>query len=337
MRRILVWALGLISVGWWALRGLERIDDPIPTLIASNPIAAELFHRFDASGLIRDKVHIDASDLDPSALKELVKALSALGYEPWELSLPPRPPALVPLVPRERILALMAPELMAQRAAAIAQTIGMVGSLPLFFEDPFGLAAAIHPLRQDPRPSSEAKVLTFKAPSGTDYERTGRLVAMLRAMGPRVHAIGGELFAYENYRAVNDDIERCLWLSVPLGILVFIAFSRDTRAVILFLAGSVVSYVAGLAALKLCGFKVQGLVLAFTSTFIGFNNEYLVHLAGLDRKQFISNAKALTSAIGTTLIGFVVLFLSRAEIVRQIALVSLGGMAGFLVFLYAFR
>jgi hypothetical protein len=177
----------------------------------------------------------------------------------------------------------------------------------------------------------------YRSPQPLDYERVAQVYDVLASLSPRVHFIGGDFFALENYRAVKHDILVCSTLSLVLTLLVFFALTARWVLLALLFFGSVVSYLTGVLAIRLFYGEIYAVVLAYTSTFVGFNNESLVHLAGVDLGRRDRSLLGIWSAIGTTFIGFVVLLLGRSVMVRQMALASLGGMAGFLAYLYAYR
>ena len=105
----------------------------------------------------------------------------------------------------------------------------------------------------------------------------------------------------------------------------------------LLVLGTGVSYLTGLLAIRAFYAQVFAVVLAYTSTFVGYNNESLVHLSGIEERDARQSFLGVWSAIGTTVIGFLVLLLGRSVMVRQMALASLGGTAGFLLFLVPYR
>jgi hypothetical protein len=122
-----------------------------------------------------------------------------------------------------------------------------------------------------------------------------------------------------------------------LSLAVFFLFNGRWALVGLLLLGTAVSYLTGLLAIRAFYAQVFAVVLAYTSTFVGFNNESLVHLSGLEGRDARRSLLGVWSAIGTTVIGFLVLLLGRSVMVRQMALASLGGTVGFLLFLAPYR
>jgi hypothetical protein len=204
--------------------------------------------------------------------------------------------------------------------------------------DPLGLAPALAArLAGSATVPGGGLLQVYRSPKPLNYERVGPAYDMLISLSPRVHFIGGDFFAFENYRAVKRDILLCSALTLALNLLVFFLFTKRWALLGLLFLGSVVSYLTGLAVLRVFYAQVFALVLAYTSTFVGFNNESLVHLAGIEPHQRKRSLLGVWSAIGTTVIGFLVLLAGRSTMIRQMALASLGGMAGFLLFLVPFR
>jgi hypothetical protein len=129
----------------------------------------------------------------------------------------------------------------------------------------------------------------------------------------------------------------CSTLTLLLNLVVFFLFTGRWALVGLLLAGTAISYLTGLLAIRAFYAQVFAVVVAYTSTFVGYNNEALVHLCGIDAREARRSLLGVWSAIGTTVIGFLVLLLGRSVMVRQMALASLGGTAGFLLFLVPYR
>lgn len=324
-------------------------DDPMRSLVHTNPQVAQLFERYHEWSFFRGKVFLDTSKLDEPEAAGLAELLRETGYTPISLFQRPSPEQVFQLasqLPPERITELTSEEALsarAQEALAMALLPGGGAALSEIERDPLGLGPAV--FREltaalgvgSKADDGGAALRVFRSPTPLRYDDVGRLYDRLVALGDKVRFIGGDFYSYENYLAVQRDIVFCSVLTLILNLLLFWFFTRRWMPLVLLGVGSVISYEAGLAALGLAYDKVFTLVLAFTSTFVGFNNEYLVHLAGIDQGHKRKSLLAVWSAIGTTFLGFIVLLLGRSIIVRQMALASLGGMAGFLVFLLIFR
>ncbi|MCX6125515.1 MAG: hypothetical protein NTV34_12325, partial [Proteobacteria bacterium] len=69
----------------------------------------------------------------------------------------------------------------------------------------------------------------------------------------------------------------------------------------------------------------------FASTFFSFNAEYLVHLCGVESERKKIIRRAMISAVGTTLIGLVVLLGSSSSLIREMAVAAIAGLVGFFV------
>lgn len=332
MRRGIAWLIATACLLFLSLKGLKLVNDPTTSLQATNPLQAELFRRYQAASLFQGVLHVDVSSLSALESTELSESLDALGYRLAPPLSPQDPPPAVNLLSAADIRAALAAPALAAQAAALAPQISMVGGLSLLRLDPFALLARLPKME-----TTKVQILRFMNPPDLDWQRVAALKATLTRWRPRVHALSSELFAYENFAVVSSDLTRSLWLALPCTLALFWYFGRSWQALLFLAAGSVVSYATGLAALRLfSGVEVYSLVLAFSSTFVGFNNEYLVHLSGLDRQRLVRNLPGLSSAIGTTAIGFLVLLGSDAVLVRQMAVVSLGGMLGFIAFMLSF-
>lgn len=336
-----VCALLAVTLG----RDLTIQEDPVATLRDEDPIRHALFEFFQEKSPFQGRVFVDASELDQPARQAVITALGTAGYvqgggpAPSTIS----PLALVPLLPAALVAKRLSDGEIAARVADARAAASLPGGVALlremerdpFLFGPFLAANLLAPLSPKTRP---ARIVTFVLPPDAprpSYAKIGAAYAALEGLRPAIHFVGGDFFAYENYLTVKSDVEFCLLVSIPLNLILFAVFVRRLVFLVLLFVGSAVSYVFGLAAVRLAGTEVYALVLAFTSTFIGFNNEYLVHLSGLDLRRIRRAMIGLGSAIGTTLIGFLVLLPSGSPIIQQMALVSLGGMAGFLAFLLA--
>ncbi|MBF0440367.1 MAG: hypothetical protein HQK54_00530 [Oligoflexales bacterium] len=184
---------------------------------------------------------------------------------------------------------------------------------------------------------NQGELLIFKRTIPLDYAKLGKLYTFLASQEKDLSFIGGDFFSYENYEAVNDDIIWVAVLSFLLNLLLFAYFCPSITLLIFLAIGTFSSYLSGLFALRMFYPYIYSLVILFTSTFIGFNNEYLVHFSGIRKQDMPKVALGIGSAIGTTLIGFAVLLFSKNEIVRQIAIVSIGGMTGFVLLMLGFQ
>lgn len=170
-----------------------------------------------------------------------------------------------------------------------------------------------------------------------NYEKLRDLVTYLKSYKKQISYTGGDFYSYDNYSAIQEDINFCILISFILNFILIYVLCRRVDLIFWLALGTWVSYLSGLALISLFYTKVYTIVFAFTSTFVGFNNEYLIHLSGLSGQDFKKSLTGLGSAIGTTLIGFFVLLFGESEIIRQMAVISIGGMVGFLCFMAIFQ
>lgn len=347
--------VGLIAVlvsvaAWYGQRTLTLEDDPIRSLADNRTVEASLFERFLTQSPYKGKLFVEFSGLSDNERQGVDAAIAEAGYvpagAPGAASTPPArlvdlAPAILPLVTVETALAATA---IADRARAIELMASLPGATALLgtlAQDPLGLARHVSSAGSRVFDSSHgpggAAIRIYESPRVLSYEKVGHLYDRLVRSADRVRAISDDFFALANYRTIRRDFVVCTAISLPLNFALFWIFVRRADFLVFLFVGSLVSYAAGVLALAVCEASVFTLALVFTSTFVSFNNEYLVHLCGLDPARSSTNRLSLGSAIGTTFIGFLALLFARAAIVRQMALVSIGGMAGFLIFLFLFR
>lgn len=339
------------------LRGTRLEEDPIRSLAHPDPVRAALFDHYQENGIFRDRVYLEDGGLDTVDRARLAVALADAGYAEVPILDRPSPGAVLamaPLLPAAEVRRLLAGDRLqgrAREAAGLAMLPGGDAYLAELERDPLGIGPALlgrlagptaHPEpaggRAGAAPSATAPAVhAYRSPRPLQYDRVGKVYDLLVALGPRVHFIGSDFFSVENYRAANHDIVVCAALSLVLNLIVFYLFTGRWSLLGLLFLGSVVSGLTGIAAIRAFHPEVFAVVLAYTSTFVGFNNESLVHLAGLRGEHRGRALLGVWSAIGTTVIGFLVLLLGRSPMVRQMALASLGGMAGFLLFLIPYR
>lgn len=326
-----------------AVRDITLEQDPVRSLADPDPVRAQLFSDYQTKNPLQGKVFVEATDQDAASRSRLGRAFAQAGYR--EVSFFQPPPigelvALAPLLPPDEVEGLLSDEAMRRRAATVVELATLPGTatyLETVVADPLGLAPAVA-VRLGLAPGAEARpVRVFKREGPLDYDRIGALSEQLSAISPKVHFIGGDFFSFENYQAVQHDIVVNSVLSLVLNLIIFYGFTARWALLGLLLAGSVVSYLTGLLSTWFFYADIQAVVLAYTSTFVGFNNESLVHLAGIEEQRRRTTLLGIWSAIGTTFIGFLVLLAGRSIIVRQMALASIGGMIGFLLFLIPYR
>ncbi len=326
-------------------------DDPIRSLRAQGGPEAELFDRYHEKSVFDGKVFLEVSRLTDEELTGLRKLLEETGYKPASLFAPPtgvQMASFLPLLPQETVAQALTDEAVDKRAdeaLSFAFLPGGAAFLGQMKQDPLGLGQAFLKetldtlgfARPDDGGRPAGRILAYDSPSPIVYDQVGRLYDRLRELGDRVNFIGADFYAYESYRDAQRDILVCTILSTLVNLALFFFFTRRLGPMVLLLVGSGISYLSGILVVGLFYERVFAVVLAFASTFVGFNNEYLVHLSALPQGSGKKSLLGVWSAVGTTLLGFLVLLAGRSVIVRQMALASLGGMAGFLVVLFIFR
>lgn len=370
MKRIVVFVIALAILSAVTARYFNLENDLVQSFEGSSTSqSAQIVKAYQKLTPFQDRLFIDWGALqasNPEALR-LLETLKNQGFRVDDpLNKDPQEPSSsaqdsLPLslalalreVPLMATLGDAALETRATDVVSFAMMPGGTSSLEAVKSDPLGLQLVLGTsllnmavqlgsgASVDPAiPANKelpSRVQMFRAPANVDYEQIAPVYKVLEELKNEIRFIGAPLFAYENYLAVRHDIELCTTISILFNALLFFVFIRRPSFILFAVVGSLVSYVTGLALVELFYVKVYGVVIAFTSTFLGFNNEYLIHLSGLEDVNSRETKVSLSSAIGTTFIGFLVLLFGDSVIIRQIALVSLGGMAGFLAFLLYFR
>ncbi len=181
------------------------------------------------------------------------------------------------------------------------------------------------------------EVVRFRRTGALSFVKVGELYNSLSKRLDRIFFIGADFFAFENYKVIQSDIQLCLVLSIVMNAIIYYFFVRNWLFLVFAIVGTAISYVGGIFFVQLFYLKIHGIVIAFTSTFLGYNIEYLIHLSGVKSEVKKRHKVGMSSAIGTTLIGFLVLLFGSSSMLKQLALASLGGMIFFLIFIYFFR
>lgn len=345
MKRTLALLAVTGALGALVARTFTLDDDPIRSLTHPDPDVAGLFDRFQANSPFRGRIFVELGALTSAERDALEAKLREAGYREAPLLAAPSPAQLVelaPLLPAEDLRALWTDDAIRARADEALTMAALPGGdayLATLEADPGGLSRAVAArLLGGGGPSPVAGAMhVYASPVPLDYERVGEVYDALVALGDRVHFIGTDFFAVENYRAVRRDMLVCSTLTFVLNLAVFFLFTARWALLGVLFVGTIVSYLTGLLAIRAVYGQIFAVVLAYTSTFVGFNNEALVHLAGIQEERRRRTLLGIWSAIGTTVIGFLVLLLGRSVMVRQMALASLGGTAGFLLVLFVYR
>lgn len=326
------------------LRGTALEHDPIRALSDPDPVRAALFEGYQRASVFRDRVFVEDGGLGEGDRSRLQEALRAAGYQEIPVLERPTPEQifrLASLLPASDLRALLVDEAIdarGQEAISIAMLPGGAAYLREIEADPLGLAPAVatHFLG-DAGAQAGGAIRAYRGPRPIDFRRVEPAYDLLASLSPPLHYIGGDFFAVENYRAVLRDILVCSIVSLAITLGIFSLFTRRWALLGLLFLGSLLSYLVGLLGLRVFYAEVYAVVLAYTSTFVTFNNEALVHLSGIEASRRKGQLVGIWSAIGTTLFGFVVLLFARSVMVRQIAIASIGGMLGFLLFLVPYR
>lgn len=346
-RWIFLATIGLFG-SYIAFHQLKIEQDVIQSVEASRPAEAQLMHALQKSGLFQDHVHVRRDSDSPLSQVELDAALAQANYEPLQtsLALSKDPQLLLPLalmMDEQHWQKWLSPAHRSKIVEQLRQQLALPGSgsiLRWLEADPLMITQG---LAQEFAPGAavstkhEAGLHIYQRKGSIDFDKLETLYTFLKKNDQSLSFISGDFFALENYLAVQQDIMVCSILSVIINIFVFRWLCRSWKLLGFLLLGTWLSYVAGILAARLFYPAVSGLVLAFSSTFVSFNNESLVHLSGLKRENMSLSIIGLGSAIGTTLIGFVVLLVSDSVIARQMGLVSIAGMLAFLAFVLLFQ
>lgn len=348
--KAIVIALAAGVIGFVVQQRSTFEDDPTRSLKEVNPAEYSLYAKYHVASPFQSKLYFDRGEARDGDIEEFVGRVQSAGYTPASLfgvkgdwsDLMLLAPALISPSKLDHI---MSPTGVAERVDDARNVVWLptgAAYLAVMDQDPLGLSRAmidvgIKNLGMSGARMGGGAMLVYDSPKTISYDEVENVWSAWEKISAKTHAISGDFFSLANYRAIRRDIALTMLLSLPLNFLLFWYFVRRWEFLAFLALGTVVSYGAGLIALGAGGGAIFTIVIGFTSTFVSFNNEYMVHLCGLDPAAARRSRMALGSAIGTTLIGFFVLLLADSVIIRQMALVSIGAMAGFLGYLYAFR
>ena len=342
-----------LAMSFYLESRLSVDNNLVNSLVNIDPVKKNLFNSYQDSGLFKDKIFIDPTSDEKVVFASAENLALELGYKEVALINPDLDSlarALIPNLPINILKDQLSDEGLEQAAHAMLSMAGVPGGsefLNYRQSDPFNLKilAASYIQRKagekfavkssitSPEMSPE-QIKVYQSPNVQDFDKIGKLYNALAAS--HLHFIGADFFAYENYLAIRSDIKFCVGLTLPLTLILFFFFTHSFWLPILLLVGSVISFAAGIGFLKIFFGQVYGVVLAFTSTFVSYNNECLVHFCALNQGVRKRNIIGLSSALGTTLLGFFILLWSDSALVRQTAVISIGANLGFLAFLFFF-
>ena len=335
----------------FAKRRLVFEDNIIESLQNTNSTYAKVFKNFQKNSFFENKLFVDyGKSLTQNEIEKIDSKIQSYGYKPSSFfSLPPDETIneFIVFLPQNTLENLLSQQSLLERSKQAFHFATLPGSNSYFNylqKDPLGLQAAI--FTQFSSLFSQTKQNSLQNPNNLKiyirskplvYEKFGGLYRYLTSQNLNIKIIGGDLFSYENYVAIKKDIHFCMLFSLPLNLFLFFIFVRRFKYLVFLIAGSLISYITGLFFVSVFYVQLYAVVIAFTSAFISFNNDYLVHLSGLSANNKKHNRIGLTSVIGTTFIGFFILLFGHSVIIKQTALITLGGMFGFIAFLWMYR
>lgn len=342
--RSLIAAITMLALGLYAWKHLKIEQDVVASIEKSRPEEAAIFHKLQGSGFFQNQIFIRMNREDEGLYQELLSKLNQSGYQltrPFEPKIdnPRELYALIPFLPDDVLTRLLSDEHqeeLLKKLRSLLSAPGGIGMVKLLKDDPLFLSMEIPKLVLGKGKASQSPLIA-KREGDIDWEKTRELYAFVKSHDQDLSFVGGDFFALENYDAVHHDIMICSSLSLILSLIIFRYFCRQWSLLAFLICGTAISSVIGLIVAETIDGALYGLVLAFTSTFVSFNNETLVHLAGLDLKHRDKRPLiGIFSALGTTVIGFLVLLFSSSHMTRQLALLSLGSLTGFILFLLLF-
>jgi hypothetical protein len=346
VKRNLLVAAAIAALALAVERSFRLEDDPIRSLVMADPVAAALFDRYQERSPFRGRIFVEMEGLPPAEQARLSETLARAGYREVPFLATPDPARLLDLasqLPAGTVERLAGEEALRGRATEILAVAALPGggeALRQLEVDPLGVGPALLGRFLGVGKGGEgggAPPRVFESPRPLVYAEVEKVEEALAALSPRVHYIGADFFAVENYRAVRRDVLLCSTLTLLLTLGLFLWFTR--RWVLLWLlgVGSLVSYLAGVLAIRVFYAEIFAVVLVYTSTFVSFNTESLVHLSGIEEGRRARTLVGVWSAIGTTLLGMAVMLLGRSVLVRQMSIASIAGLLAFLVFLVPYR
>jgi hypothetical protein len=297
---------------------------------------AELVSEYQHDGPLTGKLFVDRGSLNDDEIGALKLKMLAAGYIPAVESL------------------LNDPQIKASSAILSAQWIKQSGhtdefedkavhELAAFFSlpgaddlamkaDPLGLLRALASGAHGPsEQSAMAKkgIEIWSSPRPYEHQSAEKIWHLAEENAGKAFFIGEDLFRFVNERAVRGDVALASTISVVLNAAVFMLFIRNWYFLGIFFTGSAVSWVFLCVALRSCFSEVFPIVFGFASTFFSFNSEYLVHLCGIDADRKAIVRRGMVSAVGTTLIGLIVLLASSSPLIQQMAVAAIAGLVGF--------
>ncbi|MCP4159299.1 MAG: hypothetical protein GY760_04440 [Deltaproteobacteria bacterium] len=327
-----------------ATNGMKLEEDIISSLVESDKTRKAVFDNYQKSSFFSSRVYVEipsGSKIDINLLDKIFtdnryKRVPFIDHQKFN-KIPLN--VITSLTSKDDLEKILTDERVEQSFETIKKYINLPGSSGLvenYLIDPFSLKRETFSKFKGVKTNNRSNIVVFERVGALHFESVGKVYDYLMDQ-KEITFLGSDFFAYENYRSVRDDIPFCLWISIPLNLLIFGLLCRNYYLILFLIVGTFVSYASGLSVVRIFYPSFYAIVLAFTSTFVGFNNEYLIHLSGIGKKDRLKSLVGLGSAIGTTLIGFIILLFGKSIILKQIALVSIGGMVGFIIFLLIYQ
>ncbi len=343
MKKAISFVLALIIIAYFSVDKFNLEQDLLSALDASFPEESKLFRNFQADRFSKNKIFIELQHHGISE-QELEYELSQSKYFPTKFialnSLDRiKIKQLIPYF-NDILDKLEQANFVEKRFNTIRDLVYTPGSssyLKNLDQDPLGMAElVVESFMKSSSFYKGRKVLIFERKGPLDFNDIQKVESYLKQFNPKGNWTGADFFALANYTIIKRDILFCSIASLVFGLLIFYYLCPSISLLAILIVGTSVSYVFGLLAVSLFYSFIFTIVLTFTSTFVGFNNEYLIHFSGIKEHSWKALV-GLGSAIGTTLIGFLILLFSRNPIISQIGVVSIAGMIGFLSFLFLFQ
>jgi hypothetical protein len=247
-------------------------DDPVRSLRQQDSHAARVFDRYHEHSVFQGKVFIDFAGIGNEDARELERLLAEAHYVPTRMIEPPAPEAMLamlPLIPAESLRQSLSDEAVdarAQQALSFALLPGGAGYLAQVEKDPFGLGPrflqqTLGTLGFSAASAGNEQLRIYKSPTPISYDQVGKVYDKLVGLGPQVHFIGGDFFAYENYKAAQRDVMVCSTLTLAINLLLFLFFTRRFKPMLILGVGSVVSYLTGVLAVGFFYDSISAVVL----------------------------------------------------------------------------
>lgn len=305
-----------------------------------------IFNKYNEENLLNNRLFISVKNTkNTDKINEIDIILNKIGYQKKDMfstNLNLDLKEYITLLPNSLIQNIFQKEYVEKRKNEIVSLLNLPGTSNYFeyiSKDPLGLELLIYnyfsnTFSSNNNTNEKHKIYQYIKTKEVNPEDYQDFYTFLTLNQDKFSAIGSGLYEFENYITVKSDIKLCIILSLIINLIIFFVFIRNIKFLILLLFGSIISYLIGIFFVSIFYTSIFAIVLAFTSTFISFNNEYLVHFSALNSKTKKMNYIGLTSAIGTTFIGFMFLLFAESVIIKQTAIITLGGMLGFLSFLF---